>query len=85
MNLVFMNSLEKKGDDDQVENAQVLIQEDDGIWKVSWIEVNNQNNEVQDHWFEGRSWDEMLTVFRYRLAEKLATGYVPTLESMLKE
>lgn len=84
MNLVFMNSLEKKRDDGQMQTAQVIIQEEEGIWQVSWIEANEQGQQVQDHWFNGSSWDEMLTIFRYRLAEKLALGYVPLMDGLFE-
>src|SRR5690554_1943081 len=79
MNLVFMNSLEKKTEDDRVKTAQVLIQENQGVWHVLWNEPNNSGKESQNQWFEGASWDEMLTVFRYKLAEKMSEGYTPLL------
>lgn len=82
MNLVFMNSLEKKVDEHHVITAQVLIQEDEGLWQVQWQQLNEQGKAEKEHWFEGRSWDEMLSVFRYRLAEKLATGFTPLLDSL---
>lgn len=82
MNLVFMNSLEMKVDEHDTRTAQVLIQESEGIWQVQWHELNEQGHPEQEQWFEGRSWDEMLNVFRYRLAEKLATGFTPLLDSL---
>ncbi len=82
MNLVFMNSLERKVEEDRIETAQVLIQENQGVWKVLWHEISDQGKLQESDWFEGRSWDEMLRVFRYRLAEKMALGYTPLLSSL---
>lgn len=84
MNLVFMNSLERKGDDGHIQSAQVLIQEEEGRWLVSWLEMDAQGKQVQDQWYEGSGWEEMLAVFRYKLAEKLASGYMPLLNGMFE-
>lgn len=84
MNLVFMNSLERKGDDGHIQSAQVLIQEEEGRWLVSWLEADEQGKQVQDEWYEGSGWDEMLAVFRYKLSEKLASGYMPLLNGMFE-
>lgn len=84
MNLVFMNSLERKAGEDCVLTAQVLIQENQGVWQVLWNEANDEGKQVQDHWFEGGSWDEMLAIFRYRLAEKMAEGYTPLLNGLFE-
>lgn len=79
MNLVFMNSLEKQTEDNSASTGQVSIHEEHGTWYVLWNEPNEDGKMKQDHWFEGRSWDELLQTFRYRLAEKMAEGYVPLL------
>lgn len=84
MNLVFMNSLERKDSDGHIQSAQVLIQEEEGRWLVSWLAANEAGKQVQDNWYEGNGWDEMLAVFRYKLSDKLADGYVPLLNGMFE-
>lgn len=84
MNLVFMNNLERKTEDNQVVTAQVIILEGDGVWKVTWQQTNERGKSEKECWFEGKSWDEMLKVFRKNLAEKLAKGYVPILKEIFE-
>jgi hypothetical protein len=79
MNLVFMNSLERNTGDDRVITAQVSIQENQGVWHVLWNEPNNSGKLQQTEWFQGSSWDEMLSVFRFKLAEKMTEGFSPLL------
>lgn len=85
MNLIFMNSLEKRVDEDRVTTAQVSICEQQGQWHVFWNEPRDNGREEQAVWFEGAYWDEMITVFRHRIALKIGEGYRPVLESMLDE
>jgi len=80
MNLVFMNSLERKVTDDLVKTAQVSICEDHGRWHVLWNEADEQGNDGQSCWFEGTEWSAMLQSFRQNLQEKLRDGYTPLLE-----
>jgi len=80
MNLIFLNSLEKKAEGNQVKTAQVSICEQQGAWHVLWNEANEDGELVQTNWFEGTQWDVMLQVFRERLQEKMRDGYVPLLE-----
>jgi hypothetical protein len=80
MNLIFLNSLEKKVEDNRVTTAQVSICEQQGAWHVLWNEVKNDGELEQSSWFEGTQWDVMLQVFRDRLQEKIKEGYIPLLE-----
>lgn len=80
MNLVFLNSLEKKVEEHRVVTAQVSICEEQGTWHVFWNEPNAQGKLQQDEWYMGTQWDEMLNMFRYRLAEKLSSGYSPIID-----
>jgi hypothetical protein len=80
MNLIFLNSLEKRVEDNQVKTSQVSICELQGAWHVLWNETSEDGKVVQSSWFEGTQWDVMLQVFRERLQEKIKEGYVPLLE-----
>jgi hypothetical protein len=81
MNLVFVNSFDKRLDeDDSVITAQVTIGERQGVWKVIWSEPNKDGNFVQDCWFEGEKWQDMMTTFRLRLAEKSLEGFLAVVE-----
>lgn len=77
MNIVFLNTLEKHAGDQQVLAAQVSIAEEQGIWSVHWNEPDAANEPQQDVWYEGLSWDEMLSAFRQGLREKIRTGFRP--------
>lgn len=77
MNLVFMNSLEKKGEENRVITAQVSIGEQHGKWHVLWTEPNPKGNHEQQSWYEGDRWDEMLAVFRERITEQCNAGFQP--------
>ncbi len=79
MNLIFLNSLEKKTALNRVITAQVSISERQGVWNVVWNEPREDGRMFQDCWFEGERWEEMLAVFRLRSAEKRGEGYVPVL------
>jgi len=82
MNWVFMNSLQKKVDDNRVVTAQVTIGEDAGVWHVYWNEPGDDGREHESCWFEGVSWDEMLKTFRGNLLEKMTEGYAPMLDNV---
>ena len=85
MHLVFMNSLEKRMDEQQRMNAKVTIGEQEGVWQVLWTEVNVDGEQQQTRWFEGESWNEMLQTFRSELLRKMADGYVPLLDNITTE
>jgi hypothetical protein len=83
MNLVFMNSLDKPTEEGRVVTAQVSICESQGQWQVLWNEPDDDGRMNRTVWYEGTSWDEMLSEFRYQLAIKLGEGFVPLLEPMM--
>jgi hypothetical protein len=80
MNLIFLNSLEKRLEENRVKTAQISICEQQGAWHVFWNETTKEGKLEQSSWFEGTQWDIMLQVFRDRLQEKIKEGYVPLLE-----
>lgn len=82
MNLVFMNSLEKKTGEDRVTTAKVSICEHNGTWQVFWAEPNDSGEQEQTMWFEGTAWNEMLKVFRVNVLQKMAEGYAPLLDNV---
>jgi len=84
MNLVFVNSFEKRVEEDRVITAQVTIGERQGVWSVLWNEPDKDGKNGQDCWFEGDKWQDMMTAFRLRLAEKTAEGFLPLVEGHLE-
>jgi ribonuclease D len=85
MNWVFMNSLQKRLDEDRVVTAQVTIGEDAGVWHVYWNEPGEDGREQEVCWFEGNGWDEMLRAFRGNLLQKMAEGYAPLLDNITSD
>lgn len=77
MNLVFVNSFEKRKEDGLVLQAQVSIAEQQGRWQVAWSGAGDGGEARQEIWYEGGKWQDMLTAFRLKLAEKAAEGYLP--------
>lgn len=72
MNVVFLNTLEKQAEEGRVKQAQVTIGEDKGIWHVGWNEPDSSES-----WYQGISWDELLSAFRNCLREKVRQGFRP--------
>jgi hypothetical protein len=83
MNVVFLNTLEKRAEEESVKSAQVTIGETQGIWSVLWNEVNDNGKAMQDSWYQGGSWDELLTAFRAGLKDKIRQGYRPLINGEL--
>lgn len=77
MNVVFMNTLEKQTGEDRVKTAQVSIGEAQGIWNVLWNEPDSSGKVLQEQWYQGGSWDELLSAFRQGLKEKMVQGFRP--------
>lgn len=77
MNVVFMNTLERQVEEGRVKSAQVSIGELHGLWYVGWSEPDSMGELQQESWYQGLSWEEMLTAFRSELREKLRQGYCP--------
>jgi hypothetical protein len=83
LNMVFLNSLEKRVEEDRVLNAQVSIGESQGCWYVGWQETKEDGRMVQETWFEGASWEEMLTAFRQHIFAKQCDGFIPIVEAAI--
>lgn len=82
MNWVFLNSLQKRTEEDRVATAQVTIGEDNGVWRVYWNEPDERGEMTETCWFEGESWNEMLSSFRGQLLQKMTEGYAPLLDNV---
>ncbi|MBP3962048.1 HRDC domain-containing protein [Paenibacillus lignilyticus] len=86
MQVVFLNTFEKVGQDSRAEQAQLSICEQNGVWSVIWTESYvNGLDEQQAVWFEGSSWEEMMTAFRHGIAVQMGEGYSPLIDGMLEE
>ncbi|MFS0723280.1 HRDC domain-containing protein [Paenibacillus sp. 1P07SE] len=83
MQLVFMNTLEKETAEGRINSAQVSICEKQGIWHVLWQETGAEGG--AESWFEGSSWEEMLTTFRHGIAIKMGEGFIPVVDGMLED
>ncbi|OPH61330.1 hypothetical protein BC351_15460 [Paenibacillus ferrarius] len=84
MNIVFVNTLEKEAGGNRVISAQVSIGEEQGIWSVLWSEPDQGGRLQQDQWYQGMSWDEMLSAFRNGLREKVRVGFRPLVSTDLE-
>lgn len=84
MQIVFLNTFEKTGTGNGVLSAQLSICERQGEWVVMWME-DETGSEQQETWFEGISWEEMITAFRHGIAIKMGLGYVPIIDGMLDD
>jgi biotin operon repressor len=85
MQVVFLNTLEKQNEHNRMIQAQVSICEKEGMWTVLWTEPEGSSGEGQQVWFEGTSWEEMISSFRYGIAVQMGAGYVPVVDGMLEE
>ncbi|MFH5185892.1 HRDC domain-containing protein [Paenibacillus sp. TAB 01] len=83
MNMLFLNSLEKKVGEDRVRSAQVSIGESKGRWFVAWQETKEDGELHHEDWFEGPGWEEMLNVFREQLLTKQSDGFKPVLDVVM--
>lgn len=77
MNVLFLNSLEYRTEENRVRMAQVSIAEHQGIWRALWSEPREDGRIQQHTWYEGRHWQELMQAFRGGLREKQNEGYVP--------
>jgi hypothetical protein len=85
MHLIFMNTFQKQSRDQQNHQAQVSICEQSGSWLVQWSEEDGSSPLSQTVWFQGASWEELISAFRHGIAVKMGDGYVPVLDGMLEE
>ncbi|WP_274652622.1 HRDC domain-containing protein [Paenibacillus humicola] len=83
MQIVFLNTFEKTGEDGRTASAQLSICEQNGVWSVIWTEEEGGKDESV--WFEGGSWEEMITSFRHGVAVRMGEGYRPLVDGMLDD
>ncbi|WP_172252226.1 HRDC domain-containing protein [Saccharibacillus deserti] len=84
MTIVFLNRMEIEREH-EVEAAQVWIEEEGGLWVCGWSEEDVPEPAQRENWYEGTVWNEMLAVYRHRLAIKLAEGYRPVIRDTFQE
>lgn len=82
MQIVFLNTFEKPGENQQVASAQLSICEREGLWAVLWMEGEDESPQT---WFEGASWEEMITAFRHGTARMMGEGFTPIIDGMLED
>ncbi|CAH1221667.1 hypothetical protein PAECIP111893_04756 [Paenibacillus plantiphilus] len=86
MHIVFLNTFERAWEGDGGAEAQLSICEEEGTWSVIWTEGHGeQNADGQSIWFEGGSWEEMMTAFRHGIAVQMGRGFTPLLDGMLDD
>jgi hypothetical protein len=84
MQVVFLNQFERVVGQSE-DRAQVFIGELQGIWSAGWRTFQQETSSVEDVWYEGMSWEELLAAFRHGVASKMREGYRPLIDGMLEE
>lgn len=85
MQIVFMNRLTRVSGVDQEVYAQLWIGEEEGIWSLGWRDFSSNEDCIESLWYEGGSWNEMLSVYRHELAMKMGDGYRPLIDGIFHE
>lgn len=85
MQIVFMNQMSRVSEASDEHSAQVWIGVDEGIWRLGWRDIEADGYKEDEDWYEGSSWQELLCVYRHRLAMKLSEGYRPVIEGIFHE
>jgi hypothetical protein len=80
MNVVFMNTLEKKLLDHEGWVGRVTIGEREGVWLVLWELPATEGPEEQEVWYEGTVWEDMIVAFRMGVQAKKKEGFHPLIE-----
>jgi hypothetical protein len=82
MNLIFLNTMEKKEGEGKTGTAQVSIQEHQGVLQVIWSQPAANGKLAKTVWYEGQegSWSEMLLAFRDGIRAKMREGFFPLVE-----
>ena len=80
MNLVFLNRLERRTEDNERKEAVVAIGEQEGTWRLIWEEPKDGGRTEEQIWYEGAAWDELLSLYRVHLSEKMGEGFRPLIE-----
>jgi hypothetical protein len=83
MQLIFLSTMEQKTEEERSKTAQVTITEHQGAWRVMWSEETVDGKPLQDCWYEGDGWKDMLHCFREGLKVKRSSGYFPLVDSSL--
>lgn len=86
MQVVFLNQFDRYAGQVE-ERAQVFIGELQGIWSAGWrlIQQAAERSSVEEVWYEGMSWEELLAAFRHGVATKMREGFRPLLDGMLED
>jgi biotin operon repressor len=84
MQVVFLNQFERVTGQTE-DRAQVFIGELQGIWSTGWRSIQPETSSVEDLWYEGMSWEELLAAFRHGVARKMREGFRPLIDGMLEE
>ncbi|WP_219838525.1 HRDC domain-containing protein [Paenibacillus sp. R14(2021)] len=86
MQVVFLNTFEKTDSDNgAVGQAQLSICEQNGVWSVIWTDSAQAQGEEQFVWYEGGSWEEMMTAFRHGVSVQMGEGFSPLIDGMLED
>lgn len=86
MQVVFLNTFENAGEGGAAaREAQLSICEQNGVWSVIWTDEAGRPDGEQQVWYEGGSWEEMMTAFRHGIAVQMGEGFTPLIDGMLEE
>lgn len=81
MQMIFLNSLEKKVENSVV-TAQITICDQEGEWQILWNEPDKRGKMKQSKWYQGSDWNELLHQFQEGVLQKAGQGFIPVLDSM---
>jgi biotin operon repressor len=84
MQVVFLNQFERVSGQAE-ERAQVFIGELQGVWSAGWRLIQQEKSAVEEVWYEGMSWEELLAAFRHGVASKMRERFRPLIDGMLEE
>lgn len=84
MQVVFLNQFERVIGQVE-ERAHVFIGEQQGVWSSGWRHIGQELSAVEEVWYEGMSWEELLAAFRHGVASKMREGFRPLIDGMLEE
>lgn len=85
MNILFMNSLQRKEEQDTLCTARICVGTDEEHWRIVWTEDRMDRPSTQEEWYEGPEQEEMKVILQYRLAGKMGEGFMPVVEGLLEE
>jgi len=85
MEIVFLNRLSKRNEQGYEDFAQVWIGQHEGGWSAGWSTHHVPDESIDDLWYEGSLWQELLHVYRHELALKMAEGYRPLIHGVFHE